>query len=278
MNPRGKVASDERSATAPSAGVDAPNSVMWAIRDSWNEATRHLRSIPRSPELLMFTVLQPVMFVLLFYYVFGGAIQVPGSYAQFLVPGILAQTVVFGSSFTGVGLAEDMSKGFVDRLRSLPINQSAVLVGRTLSDLARNSLGALIIIVIGFALGFRFNGGVVDGVVATLLFLAFAYAFSWIQALVGLSVSSVEAANSAGFIWMFPLTFVSSAFVPTESMPGWLRQIADANPFTQVTNAGRALYAGTDPGNSVWIAALWALGITVVFAYLATSKFKRTSH
>lgn len=266
------------SVTAPSAGVDTPNSVVWALRDSVNEAGRHLRAIPRSPELVMFTIMQPLMFVLLFNYVFGGAINTPGMpYAQFLIPGVFAQTVVFGSSFTGVGIAEDMSKGFIDRLRSLPINQSAVLIGRTMSDFARNALGAVIILAAGFALGFRFLGGVLDGLIATVLLLAFAYAFSWIQALVGLSVSSVEAANSAGFIWMFPLTFVSSAFVPTETMPSWLEKVAEWNPFTQVTNAARALFAGTDPGNSVWISALWAVGITVVFAYLSIRKWARTS-
>ncbi|NLA35824.1 MAG: ABC transporter permease [Actinobacteria bacterium] len=251
---------------------------MWALRDSANEAGRHLRAIPRSPELVMFTLMQPLMFVLLFNYVFGGAINTPGMpYAQFLIPGVFAQTVVFGSSFTGVGIAEDMSKGFIDRLRSLPINQSAVLIGRTMSDFARNALGAVIILAAGFALGFRFLGGVLNGLVATVLLLAFAYAFSWIQALVGLSVSSVEAANSAGFIWMFPLTFVSSAFVPTETMPSWLQKVAEWNPFTQVTNAARALFAGTDPGNAVWISALWAIGITAVFAYLAIRKWARTS-
>jgi len=256
--------------------VDAPGGVIWALRDSWNEATRHLRAVPRSPELLVFATLQPIMFVLLFNYVFGGAIDVPGysSYTQFLIPGVFAQTVVFGSAFTGIGLAEDLSKGFIDRLRSLPISQAAVLVGRTMSDMVRNVFTVAVMLGVSFAIGFRFEGGLAKGLLATLLLLAFSYSFSWIQALIGLSVKSVEAANSAGFIWMFPLTFVSSAFVPTAGMPDWLRRIAENNPFTIVTNAARYLYSGQPVGNTVWQSVAWALGITVVFAFLAVRKFK----
>lgn len=273
--------------TASGAGVistprhdgDLKGGPVWALRDSWNEATRHLRAVPRSPELLVFATLQPIMFVLLFNYVFGGSIEVPGfrSYTQFLVPGVFAQTVVFGSAFTGIGLAEDLSKGFIDRLRSLPISQAAVLVGRTMSDLVRNIFTFIVMLGVSFAIGFRFDGGVLKGLLATGLLLAFSYSFSWIQALIGLSVSSVEAANSAGFIWMFPMTFVSSAFVPTENMTPWLRRIAEANPFTIVTNASRALYAGQPVGNTVWQSAAWALGITVVFATLAVRKFKSSA-
>lgn len=257
------------------ATVDAPGGVVWALRDSWNEATRHLRAVPRSPELLLFATLQPIMFVLLFNYVFGGSVDVGGgSYTQFLIPGVFAQTVVFGSAFTGIGLAEDLQKGFVDRLRSLPISQAAVLLGRTMSDMVRNILTFVVMLGVSFAIGFRFDGGVVKGLLATLLLLAFSYSFSWIQALIGLSVGSVEAANSAGFIWMFPMTFVSSAFVPTENMTPWLRRIAEWNPFTIVTNAARALYGGTPVGDTVWQSILFAVAITVVFATLAIRKFK----
>lgn len=255
-----------------------PRSLGWALRDSWNEAVRHLRAIPRNPELLIFSTMQPVMFVLLFRYVFGGSIQIPGiSYNQYLMPGIFAQTVVFGSSFTGIGLADDMQKGFIDRLRSLPISQPAVLVGRTISDMARNILTVFVMLAVAFAIGFRFEGGIVRGIAATLLLLGFAYSFSWIQAYIGLSVGSVEAANSAGFLWMFPLTFVSSAFVSTESMTPWLRRVAEVNPFTLATDASRALYNGRDPGDSVWQAGLWAAGITLVFATLAFRKFARAA-
>jgi ABC transporter DrrB family efflux protein len=219
------------------------------------------------------------MFVLLFNYVFGGAIQAPGfdNYTQFLLPGVFAQTVVFGSAFTGIGLATDLEKGYVDRLRTLPISQSAVLTGRTVSDFVRNAITFTVMLVVGFLIGFRFEGGVVNGLLACGLLLLFSYAFSWIQALVGLSVKSVEAANSAGFIWMFPMTFISSAFVPTESMPGWLKTIADANPFTKVTNAARGLYNGLPAENDVWISLAWAAGITIVFATLSIRKFARSA-
>jgi ABC transporter DrrB family efflux protein len=262
--------------TTDSAAVTAPHSLSWALRDSWNEAMRHLRSLPRSPEVLLFTTLQPIMFVLLFRYVFGGSITIPGiSYNQYLMPGIFAQTVVFGSTFTAIGLAEDMQKGFVDRLRSLPISQPAVLVGRTISDMLRNTITFLVMLAVAFAIGFRFEGGVVRGVLATLLLLAFSYAFSWIQALIGLSVKSVEAANSAGFLWMFPMTFVSSAFVSTSKMTPWLRRVADVNPFTVAANAARALYNGRPSGHDVWLALAWAAGIVVVFA---TASIRRFAH
>jgi ABC-2 type transport system permease protein/oleandomycin transport system permease protein len=256
-----------------------PTGPLWAWRDSVNEAGRHLRALPRNPDQLVFATLQPVMFVLLFRYVFGGAIEAPGysSYTQYLVPGIFAQTMVFGSTYTAVGLAEDLQKGFIDRLRSLPISQSAVLIGRTLSDLARNVLAFLVMLVVAFAVGFRFEGGLLDALLATALLLLFSYAFSWIQAFIGLKVNSVEAANSASFIWMFPLTFVSSAFVPTETMPPGLQTVAEHNPFTKVTNAARALYSGLPPGDDFWISLAWAFGIIAVFATLSIRAFQRAA-
>ena len=262
-------------ALTPAAEQDVPSGPVWLLKDSWTEATRHLRAMPRNPELLMFATIQPVMFVLLFAYVFGGSISVPGYdvYNQFLMPGIFAQTVLFGSTFTAVGLADDLSKGIVDRLRSLPMYPSAVLIGRTISDVVRNLLTFVVMLVVAFAIGFRFEGTLVEAVFATLLLFIFSYAFSWIQALVGLSVGSVEAANSAGFIWMFPLTFVSSAFVDPRNMPHWLQRVADVNPFTIVTNACRALYNGRDAGNDPWIALAWAVGLTAVFSWLAVRKF-----
>ncbi len=260
--------------TGPVWAGDVPGGVRWALRDSWNEATRHLRAMPRNPELLIFATLQPIMFVVLFRYVFGGSIEIPGmSYTQYLMPGIFAQTVVFGSAFTGVGLAEDLQKGFIDRLRSLPISQSAVLIGRTVSDALRNLITFSVMLVVAFIIGFRFEGGLLRGLAATALLLVFSYAFSWIQALIGLSVRSVEAANSAGFIWMFPLTFVSSAFVDPTQMAPWVRTLAEHNPFTLVTDAARALYNGQDPRGAVWQSLLWALGIVVVFATLTVRRF-----
>jgi ABC-2 type transport system permease protein len=247
----------------------------WLLRDSWTEAVRHLRALPRNPELLLFATVQPLMFVLLFVYVFGGSITVAGyaDYKQYLLPGIFAQTVLFNSSFTGVGVAEDLTKGLIDRLRSLPMYSSAVLIGRTMSDVVRNVITFAVMLAVAFAVGFRFEGTLVEAAAATGLLFFFSYAFSWIQALVGLSAGSVEAANSAGFLWMFPMTFVSSAFVDPSNMPGWLQPIANNNPFTIVTNASRALYNGRDAGSDLWVALAWAIGITVVFAYLAIRKF-----
>lgn len=253
--------------------------VMWMLRDSWVEAERHLRIIPRNIELLIFAAIQPIMFLVLFVYVFGGSIVIPGfdDYDQFLMPGIFAQTLVFGSAFTGIGLADDLQKGLVDRLRSLPMSRSAVIVGRTVSDLVRNLFTFAVMIAVALAIGFRFTGGAWNAVAATVLLVLFSYALSWVQAIIGLSVTSVEAANSAGFIWMFPLTFVSSAFVDPSTMPGWLRAVADANPFTLVTDAARGLYNGNPVGNDVWWSLAWSVGLIAVFSALATRKFSRST-
>jgi len=259
---------------------DARSGAAWVVRDSWTEAKRHLRIVPRNPDLIIFATIQPMMFVLLFVYVFGGSIEIPGfdNYVQYLLPGIFAQTVVFGSGFTGVGIADDMQKGMMERLRSLPMSQPAVLIGRTVSDLIRNTFTFCVMLTVGFAVGFRFEGSLLEALTASLLLLGFGYAFSWIQALIGLSVSSVETVNSAGFMWMFPVTFVSSAFVDTSTFPEPLRLFADANPFTAAANAARALYNGADPGNDLWLAIAWAAGITVVFGFLSMRRFARASH
>lgn len=253
--------------------------VVATLRDSWVEATRHLRVMPRNPELIVFATLQPVMFVLLFVYVFGGAIEVPGysEYDQFLLPGIFAQSVVFNSAFTSVGIAEDMQKGYIDRLRSLPMSRAAVLIGRTVSDLVRNVFTFVVMLGVSFAIGFRFEGTLLAALGATLLLLLFSYSMAWIQALIGLNVGSVEAANSAGFVWMFPLTFVSSAFVDPSQMPGWLQPIAINNPFTIATNASRAMYNGIDPGADLWLSIAWSIAIIAVFATWSTRQFARST-
>ena len=263
----------------PAPAAPAPGGMRWLLHDSWTEATRHLRIVPRNIELLIFATVQPLMFVLLFVYVFGGAIVVPGfdRYTQFLIPGVFAQTVVFNSAITGVGLAEDLQKGLIDRLRSLPMAQPAVLVGRTISDLVRNLITFAVMLLVAFAVGFRFEGSLLGAVGATLLLLGFAYSLSWVQALFGLSVKSVEAANSAGFIWMFPFTFVSSAFVDPSTMPSWMEPIAEANPFTVVTNAGRALYNGHPVGDTVWQSIAWSVGIIAVFSMLSIRRFARAT-
>ncbi len=250
-----------------------------ALNDSWVEAERHLRIIPRNVELLLFAAVQPVMFVVLFVYVFGGSIEVPGyeNYDQYLLPGIFSQSLVFGSAFTGIGLAEDLSKGLIDRLRSLPMARSAVLVGRTVSDLVRNLFTFFVMLGVAFLIGFRFEGSLLEAMQATVLLLLFSYALSWVQALIGLSVGSVEAANSAGFIWMFPMTFVSSAFIDPATLPAGLQLIAEINPFTIVTNAARALYNGKPVGNNAIYSLMWSIGIIVVFAGLSIRKFNRST-
>ncbi|MCP3992503.1 MAG: ABC transporter permease [Actinomycetia bacterium] len=259
--------------------AEVPTGARWLLHDSWTEAMRHLRIVPRNIELMVFATVQPLMFVLLFVYVFGGSIEIDGfdSYTQFLIPGIFAQTMVFNSAFTGVGLAEDLQKGLIDRLRSLPIAQSAVLVGRTLSDLVRNLMTFFVMLFVAFGVGFRFEGSLPGAVGATLLLLFFSYSLSWVQALFGLSVKSVEAANSAGFIWMFPLTFVSSAFVEPSTLPSWMEPIAKANPFTIVTNAGRALYNGNPVGDTVWQSLVWSVAITAVFSTIAVRRFRNST-
>jgi ABC-2 type transport system permease protein/oleandomycin transport system permease protein len=262
---------------APAAEHEIPMGRIWLFKDSWTEAIRHLKAVPRNPELLIFATIQPIMFIVLFVYVFEGSVVTPISYVQYVIPGIFAQTVLFNSAFTGVGVADDLSKGIIDRLRSLPMFQSAVLIGRTVSDIVRNVVTFVVMLVVAFLVGFRFEGSLLAALAATGLMFIFSYAFSWIQALIGLSVGSVEAANSAGFIWMFPLTFVSSAFVDPANMTGWLQPIAEHNPFTVLTDACRALYNGYDPGNDAWIALAWAIGITIVFAILTTRKFARST-
>ena len=213
---------------------DPPSGPVWLLRDSWTEAIRHLKALPRNPELLVFAALQPIMFVVLFVYVFGGSINVPGysSYKQYVIPGIFAQTVLFGSIYTGLGIAEDLTKGFIDRLRSLPMYSSAMLLGRTISDVVRNALSFSVMLVVAFIIGFRFEGSLLGAVGATLLLFLFAYAFSWVQAYTGLVAGSAEAVNSIAFLWMFVATFISSAFVAPENMPGWLQPIAEHNPVT----------------------------------------------
>src|ERR1700737_3214108 len=216
--------------------------LYWTIADALVLAKRTLIQIPRIPEELVFATIQPIMFVLLFRYVFGGAIAVSGTtYVNYLMAGIFAQTVIFGATTTGIGLASDLQKGLVDRFRSLPMAKSAVLTGRTLSDLTRNTFVVIVMWSVGLLVGFRPEGSVISWFAAAAILLLTSFAFSWISATIGLLVSSVEAAQSAGFIWLFPLTFASSAFVPTKSMPDWLRAFAEHQPVSLIVNAVRGL-------------------------------------
>ncbi|MGH2915919.1 MAG: ABC transporter permease [Solirubrobacteraceae bacterium] len=239
-------------------------------------AERNLIRLPRKPELLLAFTVQPIMFVLLFRYVFGGAIGTGSvSYVDFLVPGIIVQNIAFGGFVTALGLNEDVHKGLIDRFRSLPMARPAVLAGRTLADVVTNFLSVCVLVVTGLIIGFSFNAPVPDVVAGFALLLLFGYAFSWVFALVGLIASTPESANSVGFIAIFPLTFISSAFVPVGSMPAVLRAFANVNPFTIVVDAMRSLWIGTPAHSYVWGAVAWSIGILVVFAPLAVARYRR---
>src|SRR5437764_6679378 len=251
-------------------------SLYWTFADALVLAKRHLIQIPRIPEELIFATIQPIMFVLLFRYVFGGAIAVSGtSYVNYLMAGIFAQTVIFGATSTGIGLATDLQRGLVDRFRSLPMAKSAVLTGRTLADLVRNTFVVFVMWMVGLLVGFRPQGDILSLVGAVALLLLTSFAFSWISATIGLLVSSVEAAQSAGFIWLFPLTFASSAFVPTRSMPDWLRAFAEHQPVSLIVNAVRGLLLNQTDATTIWQALAWCVGILVVFIPLAVWAYGR---
>ena len=246
------------------------------ITDSIVVTKRNLIRMRRLPEAIFFNSVQPVMFVLLFRYVFGGAIQTPGeSYVNYLMPGIFAQTVAFGAVASGIGLAEDLRRGIIDRFRSLPMARSAVLVGRTVSDLVRNAAVVAVMMGVGLLVGFRPSGSVIAIIVAFGLLFLTSFAFSWIGVVIALSMKTVEAVQSAGFIWLFPLTFASSAFVPTDSMPSWLQGFAVNQPFTVVVNAVRALFLAQPVGNLVWLSVVWMGGISAVMIPLATRQYRR---
>jgi ABC-2 type transport system permease protein/oleandomycin transport system permease protein len=248
------------------------------ITDTLIIAERNLVRLKRAPDLLLAFTVQPVMFALLFAYVFGGAIRTPGyDYVDFLLPGIIVQNIAFGGFVTALGLNEDLKKGLIDRFRSLPMARPAVLAGRTLADVVTNALSVLILLATGLIIGFTFDASLLEIVGGIALLLLFGYAFSWVFALVGLLVSSPEAANSLGFIAVFPLTFISSAFVPAESMPSVLEAFAGVNPFTSVVDAMRALWLGAPAGNSVWGAVVWSLVIIAVFAPLAVRRYRQTA-
>jgi ABC transporter DrrB family efflux protein len=252
---------------------------MRLVRDTLVVAERNLVRLTRAPDLLTAFTIQPIMFVLLFVYVFGGAVRTPGyDYVDYLIPGILVQNIAFGGFVTALGLNEDLNKGLIDRFRSLPMARAAVLAGRTLSDVVTNTLSIVVLLVTGLIIGFSFSDASVLDIVAGLaLLILFGYAFSWVFALLGMLVSSPESANSLGFIAVFPLTFISSAFVPTDSMPEVLQWFADVNPFTIVVDAMRALWLGAPAGNSVWGAFVWAFVIIAVFAPLAVWRYRRAS-
>jgi ABC-2 type transport system permease protein len=248
------------------------------VTDTLIVAERNLVRLPRAPELLLAFTVQPIMFVLLFRYVFGGAIRTPGyTYVDFLIPGIIVQNIAFGGFVTAIGLNEDVHKGLIDRFRSLPMARAAVLAGRTLSDVVTNALSVTILLITGVIIGFSFHASVADVLAGIALLLLFGYAFSWFFAFVGLLVSSPESANSVGFIAVFPLTFISSAFVPVGSMPTVLKDFAEINPFTIIVDAMRSLWLGAPAHNYVWGAFVWVFVIIAVFAPLAVARYRRAA-
>ncbi|MFZ0091980.1 MAG: ABC transporter permease [Solirubrobacteraceae bacterium] len=248
------------------------------VTDTMIIAERNLVRLPRRPDLLLAFTVQPIMFVLLFRYVFGGAINTGGiPYVEFLIPGIIVQNIAFGGFVTALGLNEDVHKGLIDRFRSLPMARPAVLAGRTLADVVTNSLSVCILVVTGLIIGFSFQTPAPQVIAGFGLLLLIGYAFSWVFAFVGLIVSSPESANSVGFIAIFPLTFISSAFVPPATMPEPLKWFAGVNPFTIFVDAMRALWIGTPAGNNVWGAVVWALIIMAVFAPIAVARYRRAA-
>jgi ABC transporter DrrB family efflux protein len=251
----------------------------WAVSDTLTITRRNLLVWMRVPAYIVFTVIQPVMFVLLFRYVFGGAIpvQVKGGYVNFLMPGIIAQTAAFATFGTAIALAQELSKGVIDRLRSMPMARSAVLAGRLVADTGRMLVTILIIVAVGYAVGFRFENGVVPAILMVVLATVFGLAVCVIAAFTGLAIGDEESVQAFGLIWLFPITFVSSAFVPIQSMPGWLQAFANNQPVTYVINTMRALALGGPIEADLWKSLAWLAGIFLVFAPLAVRAYKRAA-
>ncbi|HEY6279350.1 MAG TPA: ABC transporter permease [Streptosporangiaceae bacterium] len=262
---------------APPATPGLLPQARWAVSDTLTIAHRNLLIWMRVPAYIAFTVIQPVMFVLLFVYVFGGAIPVttPGGYVNYLMPGIIAQTAAFATFGTAIALAVELQKGVIDRLRSMPMARSAVLAGRLVADTARMFVTIMIILGVGYAVGFRFQTGVGPAVGMVLLATVFGLAICCIAAFTGLAIGDEESVQAFGLIWLFPVTFVSSAFVPIQTMPGWLQAFANNQPVTYVVNTMRALALGGPVEASLWKSIAWLAGIFVVFVPLAVRAYKR---
>jgi ABC-2 type transport system permease protein/oleandomycin transport system permease protein len=253
--------------------------LRWATLDALTLARRNLLIWLKVPAFIVFTVIQPVMFTLLFRYVFGGAIKVPvpGGYVNYLLPGVIGQTAAFTSFGTAISLAQETQKGTIDRLRSMPIARSAVLLGRLGADLVRLLITVLIMIGVGYAVGFRFHGGVGGAIAMIALSLLLGLATCCVSAFIGLAIKDEEAVQAFGLIWVFPLTFVSSAFVVVNTMPGWLQAFANNQPISQMVEAMRACALGLPAGDHIWVGALWMLGVMAVFIPLAVRSYRKAS-
>jgi ABC transporter DrrB family efflux protein len=275
------------SAVAVQAGAPgAPGSptaftqARWAVSDTLAITRRNLLVWMRVPAYIVFTVIQPVIFVLMFRYVFGGAIAVPGvkgGYVNFLMPGIIGQTAAFATFGTAIALAQELKKGVIDRLRSMPMARSAVLAGRLVADTARMTITILIVLAVGYAVGFRFQNGVGPAILMVVLAVVFGVAICVIAAFTGLAIGDEESVQAFGLIWLFPLTFLSSAFVPISTMPGWLQAFANNQPVTFVINTMRGLALGQPIEANLWKSLVWLAGIFIVFAPLAVRAYKRAS-
>jgi ABC transporter DrrB family efflux protein len=250
----------------------------WAVRDSRTITWRNLVSLTRQPQLIVFSTIQPVIFVLLFTYVFGGAIHIGNTaYVEYLMPGIFCQTVVFGAINTGIGLSDDLQKGLIERFRSLPMARSAVLAGRTVADLVRNVFVVLLMLIVGYAVGFRILTNFWGLIAGIGILLLFAFSMTWIFAIVGLSAPNPETAQAMSFPVLAPLVFASSAFVSTSTMPGWLQVFANHQPVTAAVNATRALMIGGPARADVLQSLAWSIGIVAVFAPLAVRRYRRVA-
>lgn len=254
------------------------STLHWMLNDNFVLIKRSIMHITKNMDQLLSVAFQPIMFMLLFRYVFGGAINTGGtSYVNFLVAGILVQSAAFGSTYTALGVATDLQRGIIDRFRSLPMRSSAVLVGHTVADLVRNTVSSIIMIAVGLLVGFRPTANFWEWVAVFGILLLFTFALSWMSAILGLFAKSIEAVQWISFVFIFPLTFASSAFVPTDSMPTWLRYFAENQPVTQVIGAIRALLVGTPIGDYGWLSVIWCLGILAVSMPLAAYLFRRRS-
>ncbi|MGA4801046.1 ABC transporter permease [Streptomyces lavendulocolor] len=277
--------------TTPRLAAPRPRGgVVQSVADSLVVARRNLIRMSRIPEMIIFGLIQPIMFVVLFSYVFGGSMTIGGTtdadvYRNFLMAGIFAQTVTFATAGAGAGIADDMHKGLIDRFRSLPMARGAVLTGRTLADLVQTALTVVVLAIVALLVGWRIHEGVPKALGAFALLLLLGYAFSWIGALIGLSVRTPEAATSGGLIWLFPVTFVSNAFVDSSQMTPWLRHVAEWNPFSATVQACRELFGNPGVSNSsawpmqhsVWASIIWSLLIIAVFRTLAVRKYRSAS-
>lgn len=239
---------------------------------------RNLIYYTRLPQLIVFSSVQPVLFLLLFTYVFGGAIKTSvDNYISYLLPGIVIQVALFGSMMTGIGLSTDLSKGIMDRLRSLPIVHGSILAARTLTDAIRNIFVIILMLGVGYLIGFESSAPIGDFLLGILIALLFGFVFAWISATIGLTVKDPETAQVAGFIWLFPLMFISSIFVPISTMPDWLEPLAERSPITYTVDAVRALWLGGDFGEPLFYSFLWSVGLLVIFVPLAIRAFKRAT-